>query len=63
VNLQTVKARASLVRVDLGAGARTLWRVSFPGSNVGFNAATLLKAIEMAYRARLALITARNGNG
>jgi hypothetical protein len=57
MNLQTIKPRASRVRHGFGAGVRDLWRVSFPGSNVGFLAASLEQALDMAYRARLNLVT------
>lgn len=57
MNLQTIKPRASRVHRDFGAGVRYLWRVSFPGSNVGFLAATLGQALDIACRARLNLVT------
>lgn len=66
MNLQTIKPRARLVRrvkcaVVWGSGSSTevmeLWRVFFPGSNVGACGGTIAAATELAYRARLAYLT------
>jgi hypothetical protein len=55
MNPQTLKPRA---RVTHKFG-RSLWRVTFPGSHIGYVSSTLAGALAVAHRCRLARLIGR----